>query len=58
MIATLLKPSQHTTGDTDVTGDVQISNTAPATQSCKSRLVARWLVDENLKLYCQWVTED
>ena len=24
----------------------------------KKRLVARWLVDENSKLYCKWIIED
>ena len=24
----------------------------------KKRLVARWLVDKNSKLYCQWITEE
>ena len=24
----------------------------------KNRLIARWLVDENSKLYCQWIIED
>ncbi|NJK66817.1 MAG: hypothetical protein HC789_10030 [Microcoleus sp. CSU_2_2] len=24
----------------------------------KHRLVARWLTDENRKLYCQWMIED
>ncbi|MBD1867235.1 hypothetical protein H6F95_07960 [Cyanobacteria bacterium FACHB-471] len=58
MITTLLKPSNYTIGDTHGTGEVQVSNNVPATQSRKNRLVARWLVDENLKLYSQWVTED
>jgi hypothetical protein len=42
------------------------SNTLAATSSLtpttahlrKKRLVARWLVDENAKLYRQWITED
>lgn len=36
------------------------SNTlpSPTLKSYKQRLVAHWLVDENLKRYCQWVVED
>ena len=42
------------------------SNTLAATSSVtpltadplQKRLVARWLVDENSKLYCQWMIED
>lgn len=42
------------------------SNTFAATSSVipltadppKKRLVARWLVDKNSKLYCQWMIED
>ena len=38
----------------------QESNTLPTltTKSDKKQLVARWLFDENSKLYCQWVTKD
>lgn len=42
------------------TGNAQALNTVPApiTKSRKSRLVARWLTDENSKLYCQRLIED
>lgn len=30
----------------------------PVAKSQKRKLVARWLVDENSKLFCQWVIED
>ena len=35
-------------------------NTLPrlTTKYGKKQLVAQWLVDENSKLYCQWVTKD
>jgi hypothetical protein len=32
--------------------------TAPITKARKHRLVARWLMKENSKLYCQWVIEN
>lgn len=43
-----------------VTGNAQALDTVPApiAKSRKNRLVARWLTDENSKLYCQWVIED
>lgn len=31
---------------------------APIEPTTKKRLVARWLVDRNSKIYCQWVVED
>jgi hypothetical protein len=31
---------------------------ARITKARKHRLVARWLMDENSQLYCQWVIED
>jgi hypothetical protein len=31
---------------------------APIKLTAKKRLVARWLVDRNSKIYCQWVVED
>ena len=42
------------------TDNAQILDTVPApiAKSRKGRLVARWLTDENSKLYCQWVIED
>jgi hypothetical protein len=30
----------------------------PIAKARKHRFVARWLRDENSKLYCQWVIED
>lgn len=38
----------------------QESNTLPSltTKSDKKQLIARWLVDENFKLYCKWVAKD
>jgi len=45
---------------TITTGNAQALDTVPdpIVKSRKSRLVARWLTDENSKLYCQWVIED
>lgn len=42
------------------TGNAQALDTVPApiAKFRKSRLVARWLTDENSQLYCQWVVED
>jgi hypothetical protein len=42
------------------TGNAQVLDTvlAPITKSRRNRLVARWLTDENSKLYCQWGIED
>ena len=42
------------------TGNARVLDTTPAliVKSRKGRLVARWLTDENSKLYCQWVIED
>ena len=43
-----------------VTGNTPELNTAiaPISQTRNNRLVARWLTDENSKLYCQWMIED
>jgi hypothetical protein len=43
-----------------VTGNARKLDTVatPTTKARKHRLVARWLTDENSKLYCQWVIED
>jgi hypothetical protein len=44
-----------------VTSDDRELDTVPAPvpkAPKKHRLVARWLTDENSKLYCQWVSED
>jgi hypothetical protein len=30
----------------------------PIAKTRKNRFVARWLMDENSKFYCQWVIED
>jgi hypothetical protein len=30
----------------------------PIAKTRKNRFVARWLMDENSQLYCQWVIED
>ncbi|MEG3849702.1 hypothetical protein QT971_25150 [Microcoleus sp. herbarium19] len=30
----------------------------PIAKAPKHHFVARWLMDENSKLYCQWVIED
>lgn len=42
-----------------VIGNDLVLNTVPAPvgKSRKSRLVARWLIDENSKLYCKWNIE-
>jgi len=39
------------------TGNAQVLDTvlAPITKSRRNRLVARWLTDENSKLYCSGV---
>jgi hypothetical protein len=39
------------------TGNAQVLDTVPApiTKSRRNRLVARWLTDENSKLYCSGV---
>jgi hypothetical protein len=35
-----------------------VESTKAQPQRQKERLVARWLRDENNRLYCQWVTEE
>ena len=41
------------------TGNALVLDTVPAPvgKSRKRRLVARWLIDENSKLYCKWDIE-
>lgn len=44
----LLKPHAIANNNT-------LSVTAHPIKKC---LIARWIVDENSKLYCKWITED
>lgn len=53
-MATVLLEKRIATGNAHVLGTVP----APIVKPRKSRLVARWLVDENSKLCCQWVIEE
>lgn len=53
MTITLLEQSKHESGNAPVLDTRPTSITEN-----RNRLVARWLIDENSKLYCQWVTED
>jgi hypothetical protein len=50
----LLENSQTVTSDNCTLNTVAV----PTPQPRRNRLVARWLTDENSKLYCQWVIED
>jgi hypothetical protein len=46
--------------EVETNGNAQVLDTVPApiTKSRRNRLVARWLTDENTKLYCQWFIKD
>jgi hypothetical protein len=53
-MTTLLKNIEIANGNALTTTVVSPSIANPH----KNRLVARWLVDENSKLYCEWIIED
>jgi hypothetical protein len=54
MTTTLLEQPNHAV-DTAPASDILSTLVTKKRRNC---LVARWLIDENSKLYCQWVIED